>query len=376
MPPTSSPAPFAGKQAATKLQPAVAETAVAPLPAATPAEMAKQAGLVYVSDRAPGYGRRRAGRGFSFYDAKGNTVRDPRLRERFLALAIPPAWTEVWICRNPKGHLQAVGRDAAGRKQYIYHPAWAEIRSRVKYSKLLAFGEALPELRKQVARDLRKRSLTRGKVTALVIKLMEQTLIRIGNDEYARTNETYGLTTLLDDHAQIEGDTVTFEFRGKSGKAHSIALRNPRFARLVKQCQELPGQRLFQYWDEQGELAALTSTDVNNYLREATGYDFTAKDFRTWGGTLLAARRLRACEDCTDERAQTQAIQQMIKEVAEALGNTPAVCRAHYVHPAILDAFRQQRLAGHYAAIESEDAALPVEPDEQVLLAVLQECSE
>lgn len=342
----------------------------------TPADMAKAAGLAYVSDRDKGYTRRRAGKGFSFIDWKGQVVKDPALRERFLALAIPPAWTDVWICRNPKGHIQAVGRDAAGRKQYIYHPAWAEIRSKVKYSKLLAFGEALPELRRRVAQDLRKRTMTREKVIALVIRLMEQTLIRIGNDEYARTNDTYGLTTMLDDHANVEGDTVTFEFRGKSGKEHTIALRNPTLARLVKQTQELPGQRLFQYVDEQGNLAALTSTDVNHYLREVTGFDFTAKDFRTWGGTLLAARRLRAAGVGDDERSRQKAIQAMIKEVAEALGNTPAVCRQHYIHPAVLDAFNNHTLESHYTALDGDDVPLGDELDERVLLAILQDCGE
>jgi DNA topoisomerase-1 len=213
-------------------------------------------------------------------------------------------------------------------------------------------------------------------VTALVIQLMEQTLIRIGNDEYARTNDTYGLTTMLDDHANIEGDTVTFEFRGKSGKEHNIEVHNAKLARLVKQSQELPGQRLFQYVDEQGNLTGLTSTDVNNYLREVTGFDFTAKDFRTWGGTLLAARRLRAAGACADERSQQKAITTMIKEVAEQLGNTPAVCRQHYVHPAVLDAFCNSSLEGHYTSLDGEDAPVGNELDERVLLAILQDCSE
>jgi DNA topoisomerase-1 len=339
----------------------------------SPTAMAKAAGLRYVSDRQPGYTRRRRGRGFVYYDWKGEMVRDPQMRARFEQLVIPPAWKEVWICRNENGHILAVGRDEANRKQYIYHPAWAEVRDRVKYSKLLRFGEALPDLRQRVAADLRQRKLTRTKVTALVIALMEQTLIRIGNDEYARNNDSYGLTTLKDDHVHFDdSSTVTFEFRGKSGKEHEIALRDKRLANLVRQCQELPGQRLFQYYDEAGELVALTSTDVNDYLREVTGFDFTAKDFRTWGGTILAARLLNECGPASSPTAAKRSMVGAVKGVAQALGNTSTVCRKSYIHPAIFAAYEKNELPAFYCHSEEECAQLLHNLDELAVLGLLQ----
>lgn len=342
----------------------------------TPAAMAKAAGLRYVSDAQPGYTRRRRGRGFSYYDWKGQPVDDLNLRNRFNQFVIPPAWRDVWICRYENGHILAVGRDEAGRKQYIYHPAWAEVRNQVKYSKLLAFGEALPELRRQVAADLRKRKMTREKVTALVIALMEQTLIRIGNDEYARNNDSYGLTTLQDDHVSFDNNTVVFEFRGKSGKEHEIPLHDRRLAQLVKECQELPGQRLFQYWDEHGNLVALTSTDVNAYLREVTGFDFTAKDFRTWGGTLLAARLFNECGPCSSESEMKKQSVATVKQVAQALGNTPAVCRQSYIHPAIFTTYEQGQLPDFYCHTEEECNQLHHTLDELALLKLLQQSSD
>jgi DNA topoisomerase-1 len=335
--------------------------------------MAKAAGLRYVSDSNPGYRRQRRGRGFVYYDWKGNVVHDVKLRDRFSQLVIPPAWKEVWICRQENGHILAVGRDEAGRKQYIYHPAWAQVRDQVKYSKLLRFGEALPELRQQVARDLRQRKLTRSKVTALVIALMEQTLIRIGNDEYARNNDSYGLTTLHDEHVHFDHNTVIFEFRGKSGKDHEIALRDRRLATLVKACQELPGQRLFQYYDEDGDLAALTSTDVNSYLREATSYDFTAKDFRTWGGTILAARLLYEAGPAESETAMKKQETATVKQVALALGNTPTVCRQHYIHPAVFAAYEQNKTPDFYCLSDEECAPTRQSRDELAVLKLLQE---
>jgi DNA topoisomerase-1 len=339
----------------------------------TPAAMAKAAGLLYVSDQQPGYRRRRRGRGFTYYDWTGKVVDDAKLRDRFSRLVIPPAWQEVWICRSENGHIQAVGRDEAGRKQYIYHPAWAAVREQVKYSKLLAFGEALPDLRQKVAADLRQRKLTQTKVTALVIALMEQTLIRIGNDEYARNNDSYGLTTLQDDHVSFDNNSVTFEFRGKSGKEHEIALADKRLANLVKACQELPGQRLFQYYDEQGNLMALTSTDVNAYLREATGFDFTAKDFRTWGGTILAARLLNECGPASSESDVKKQSIAVVKQVAQALGNTPTVCRQHYIHPAVFAAYEQNQLPDFYCHSDEECAQLPHNLDELAVLGLLQD---
>jgi DNA topoisomerase-1 len=335
--------------------------------------MAKAAGLRYVSDQQAGYRRRRRGRGFTYYDWTGKVVTDAKLRDRFNQLVIPPAWQEVWICRHENGHILAVGRDEAGRKQYIYHPEWARVRDQVKYSKLLRFGEALPELRQRVAADLRQRKLTRTKVTALVVALMEQTLIRIGNDEYARNNDSYGLTTLQDDHVHFDHNTVIFEFRGKSGKEHEIALRDKRLAALVKACQELPGQRLFQYYDEQGNLVALTSTDVNAYLREVTGFDFTAKDFRTWGGTILAARMLHEAGAVTNDTEAKKRIVTAVKGVAQALGNTPAVCRQSYIHPAILAAYEQNQLPTFYCPSNDECVHMLHNLDELAVLTLLQE---
>ncbi|MCE7983644.1 MAG: DNA topoisomerase IB [Caldilinea sp. CFX5] len=314
-----------------------------------PDPLVENAGLVYVSDSEPGFQRRRCGRGFTYLDATGQVVRDPALRERFNTLAIPLAWQEVWIGANPDGHLLATGRDEAGRKQYIYHPRWSAMRSQVKYDRLRLFAEALPKMRAQVQADLRKRTLTRAKVTALVVNLLEETMIRIGNEAYARQNETYGLTTLQDDHVEVGDGEVAFEFRGKSGKEHEIVVTDPRLARLVQACQELPGQQLFQYIDEDGDVCGLTSTDVNDYLRTVTGCDFTAKDFRTWGGTVTAAHLLHAIGPGATAKEAEHNVVQVIKDVAAKLGNTPAVCRQHYIHPTIIAAYTAGRLATFYA---------------------------
>jgi DNA topoisomerase I len=313
-------------------------------PAATSQELLAQTNLHYVSGAELGYHRRRAGRGFTYLDSSGERVRDPELRARFEALVIPPAWQEVWICADPQGHIQATGRDEAGRKQYIYHPDWELVREQTKFARLLAFGEALPSLRAQVEADLRTRGLTRTKVLALAVRLLELTLIRVGNPEYERQNQTYGLTTLLDDHVDVNGGEIVFEFRGKSGKEHEIVVNDRRLARLVKACQELPGQRLFQYKDEEGEIRAIDSGAVNDYLRTVTGCDFTAKEFRTWGATVHALQLLRQCGPADSETACARQITAAIKEVAAALGNTPAVCRQHYVHPAVVEAYSQSVL--------------------------------
>lgn len=336
--------------------------------------MAEATGLCYVNDSQPGYERRRRGRGFAYYDWKGAIIQDANLRARFDGLVIPPAWRDVWICRQDNGHILATGRDEAGRKQYIYHPTWEKVRAQVKYSKLLRFGEALPDLRERVDADLRQRKFTRTKVIALVIKLMEQTLIRIGNEEYARNNDSYGLTTLKDEHVHFSSNEqeVIFEFRGKSGKEHEIALRDKRLAKLVHQCQELPGERLFQYYDEDGDLVALTSTDVNEYLREVTGFDFTAKDFRTWGGTILAARLLHECGPTNLETATKKQITTVVKQVAQALGNTPAVCRASYIHPAIFAAYEQNKLPTFYCLSNEPCGELVHSLDELAVLKLLQ----
>lgn len=355
-------------QSATTLE----ETLEAAPVVCDPDDLLASAGLVYVSDSEPGFQRRRNGRGFTYRDPAGQTVRDPALRDRFTALAIPPAWREVWIGVNPDGHLLATGRDDAGRKQYIYHPQWRTLRSQAKYDRLRLFAEALPKIRTQVQVDLRKRTLTRAKVTALVVNLLEETMIRIGNEAYARQNDSYGLTTLQDDHVDVSDGEVVFEFRGKSGKEHEIVIADPRLARLVQACQELPGQQLFQYIDEEGTICGLTSTDVNDYLRTVTGCDFTAKDFRTWGGTVTAAHLLRQIDPAVAEKEAERNIVQVIKGVAEKLGNTPAVCRQHYVHPIIINAYVEGRLAPLFADIAAQSQPISgLAEDEAAVYALL-----
>lgn len=271
-------------------------------------------------------------------------MHDLALLARVRSLVIPPAWTDVWICADPNGHIQATGRDEKGRKQYIYHTAWAQVRDEAKYSRLLPFAEALPGLRAQVDADLRGRSLTWNKVAALAVDLLDKTRIRIGNPEYERQNESYGLTTLHDEHVAIEGDKITFMFQGKSGKGHTVELRNKRLARLVRQCQELPGQELFQYLDEDRVRHTLRSNDVNQYLREATGQDFTAKDFRTWGGTVATTRALYDAGPAATKTERRQKVAQAVKAAARTLGNTVTVCRKYYIHPAVLTAYADGEL--------------------------------
>ena len=258
---------------------------------------------------------------------------------RIRALVIPPAWTDVWICPDPRGHLQATGRDARGRKQYRYHPRWREVRDEDKYGRLHEFGRVLPSIRRRIARDLRRPGLPREKVLAAVVKLLETTFIRVGNEEYARQNRSFGLTTMRDGHVRVSGSSVRFLFRGKSGVEHELALDDRRLARIVRQCRDLPGQQLFQYRDANGAVVDIGSGDVNAYLREVTGTDFTSKDFRTWAGTVLAAKLLCACEPCRSATAAKKTVAGAIDEVAKRLGNTRAVCRKCYVHPAVIDAY-------------------------------------
>jgi DNA topoisomerase-1 len=295
-------------------------------------------GLVYVNDHEPGLRRVSSGSGFSYRDADGRPVKDPETLERIRKLVIPPAWTQVWICPDPRGHIQATGRDQRGRKQYRYHDAWREARDENKYDRLIAFGRALPRLRKRVQADLARRGLPREKVLAAVVRLLESTLILVGNAEYAKLNGSFGLTTLRDRHAKISATGVVFEFRGKSGKVHRTGLRDRRLARIVKSCQDLPGQRLFQYLDENGERSAVGSADVNAYLREAMGEDFSAKDFRTWAGTLSAVRALLTVPPPASETEAKRQQAICVKAIAGLLGNTPAVCRKAYIHPGVLEA--------------------------------------
>ncbi|MFL6293488.1 MAG: DNA topoisomerase IB [Thermoanaerobaculia bacterium] len=309
-----------------------------------PEESARAAGLRYVSDDMPGIRRRKRGKGFSFLDAKGSPVTDARTLERIRKLAIPPAWTDVWICPTANGHLQATGRDARGRKQYRYHAEWRSVRDETKFGRMIAFGEALPKIRERVERDLSLRGLPREKVVATVVRLLETTLIRVGNREYARQNGSFGLTTLRDGHVDIDGSRLRFEFRGKSGQDHSVEFQDWRVARIVRQCRDLPGQTLFQYLDEAGERQKITSEDVNAWLKETTGEDFTAKDFRTWGGTVLALSALLEVGACETEKEANKAVVEAIKHVSGQLGNRPAICRKYYVHPVVIDAFLQGSL--------------------------------
>lgn len=299
---------------------------------------AQAAGLTYSSDRRPGIRRIRSGRSFRFLRHDGGRVRRQDIA-RIRALVIPPAWTDVWICADPRGHLQATGRDARGRKQYRYHRRWRETRDETKYGRLSAFGRALPTIRRRLGHDLARHGLPREKVLAAVVKLLETTFIRIGNDEYARENHSFGLTTMRDRHVRIAGSRVTFFFRGKSGIEHRIDLDDRRLARVVRRCRDLPGQELFQYLDENGDVVDVESGDVNAYLRSLTGTDFTSKDFRTWAGTVLAARLFCACETGASAASTKKSIAAVIDQVARRLGNTRAVCRKCYVHPAVVDAY-------------------------------------
>jgi len=309
-----------------------------------PVESAKAAGLRYVSDDAPGLRRRVKGKGFSYTDPEGLAVRQLKVLERIRKLAIPPAWTDVWICAQANGHLQATGRDARGRKQYRYHPEWRTVRDETKFGKMTVFGEALPAIRARVDADLSRRGLPREKVLAAVVQLLETTLIRVGNREYMRQNKSFGLTTLRDGHVDIQGSTLRFEFRGKSGQDHSVEIQDRRLARVVKQCRDIPGQTLFQYLDGDGARQSIRSEDVNAYLREITGQDFTAKDFRTWGGTVLALSALLEIGACASEKDANRAVVEMVKQVSSNLGNRPAICRKYYVHPLVIDTFVQGKL--------------------------------
>ena len=337
-----------------------------------PIESAKSVGLRYVTDSEPGWVRKLTGKGFSYRDLSGKAIRDSLQLSRIHALAIPPAWTLVWICADSRGHLQAHGRDVRGRKQYRYHAHWREVRDRTKFNRMIAFGRSLPQARAHVDRALSARGLPREKVLACVVRLLETTLIRVGNEEYARTNDTYGLTTLRDEHVKIEGARLRFAFRGKSGKSHVVALSDRRLARIVRQCQELPGQLLLRFVDDEGLDHPIDSSDVNTYVREITGEDFTAKDFRTWAGTVLAARALTDLH-LAGEPTTKSSVVAAIKRVSQRLGNTVAVCRKCYVHPQIFESYLDGSLS---EALQQEVAASEVdglEHDETRVLRLLSE---
>ncbi len=289
--------------------------------------------------------RRRRGKGFQYLDEKNKTITDEKLKERFKSLVIPPAWNNVLICSDKKGHVQATGWDKKGRKQYIYHEKWEEFRSDTKFNRLIEFGEALPEIRKHVNKDLRKKSLLRNKVLAVIIRLLEETLIRVGNEIYAEQNKSYGLTTLKDKHILIKGITIYFHFNGKSGKPFELDLKDRTLAGIVSSCQELPGQHLFQYIDEEGNPRRVESADVNEYLNSIVEKDFTAKDFRTWGATVTAAENFSKVHPAQNDKENKKLISDVVKQTAEELNNTPAVCREYYIHPYIIDAWLDGYLA-------------------------------
>jgi DNA topoisomerase-1 len=310
-----------------------------------PEKSAKRASLVHTSDEEPGIRRKRTGRGFFYVAPIGKKLREGKTLARIRSMAIPPAWTDVWISPEPDGHLQATGRDQRGRKQYRYHPRWSTCRDEVKYSSLVAFAEALPRLRRQIDADLRRHGLPRERVVASVVWLLDNTMIRIGNAAYARDNKSFGLTTLRDRHVEITGSTVRFAFKGKSGKEWQLRLVDRRIAKVVRGAQDLPGQHLFQYLDGNGGRRAIRSEDVNDYIRKATGADFSSKHFRTWGGTLSAVS-LFAAETVPETKAATKRIMnKVIDQVAHRLGNTRTVCRQCYIHPAVLETWERGRLA-------------------------------
>jgi DNA topoisomerase I len=341
-----------------------------------PVESARSAGLRYVNDSMPGIRRKKSGTHFRYVGLDGQPVRDEQTLKRIRSLVIPPAWTDVWIAPSPNGHLQATGRDARGRKQYRYHLRWRTYRDENKYSRMAAFGDALPSIRAAVERDLSRPGMPREKVLATVVRLLETTLIRVGNQEYARTNRSYGLTTMRDRHVDINGSTVQFQFQGKGGKKHTVSLKDRKLANLVRRCRELPGQELFQYVDDDGVRQSIDSSDVNDYLRSITGQDFTAKDFRTWAGTVIAALALQEFEQFDSDAQAKKNVVRAIESVAEQLGNTPTICRKCYVHPAVIDAYLDGTIVDSFkrrTEKELRDELAHFSPEEAAVLALLQQ---
>lgn len=324
---------------------------------------AANVGLHYVTDERPGITRRRAGKGFCYRDPGGQRITDTAVLARIRKLAIPPAYTDLWICPDPNGHIQATGRDARGRKQYRYHPRFREVRDSTKYDHMLAFADALPRMRERITADMSLRGLPREKVLATVVHLLETTMIRVGNADYAKQNKSYGLTTLRDRHVAINGSALRFRFTGKSGKTWRLTIHDRRLARIVKASQDLPGQHLFQYIDEAGEQRAVTSTDVNAYLREISGQSVTAKDFRTWTGTVLAALTLAQCDPAESDAGGRRIVRAAIADVAAQLGNTVAICRKCYIHPEVVAAYLEGALslkmkAGSGGGLAPEETAV------------------
>lgn len=344
-------------------------------PIPLPMQAAKDAGLRYVSDANPGIVRKRRGQGFRYIAADGSPLRDDATLARIKSLAIPPAWTDVWICPSPKGHLQATGRDAKKRKQSRYHPRWRQVRDETKYERMLDFAAALPVIRNRVQHDLNLPELPREKVLATIVRLMEVTLIRVGNAEYARENHSYGLTTMRNRHVRVHGSRVTFNFKGKSGVRHTIDVNNRRLAKIVAQCLDIPGYELFQYVDDAGEHRTIDSADVNEYLREATNRDFTAKDFRTWAGTVLACAALEEIGSFESETEAKKNVVRAIQQVAERLGNTPSVCRKCYVHPAVVEHYLSGAFAKAADKVAIQEELDCLRKDELALVELLRKAS-
>ncbi len=343
-----------------------------------PVDTARAAGLRYVTDASPGIQRKRVGKHFSYIGLDGKPIHDPDKLQRIKKLGIPPAWTNVWISPNEQGHIQATGRDAKGRKQYRYHPRWREVRDETKYDRLISFGESLPVIRERVAHDLSLSGLPYEKVLATIVRLLDTTLIRIGNEEYARENDSYGLTTMRSHHVDVNGSKVHFHFRGKRGREHVIDVSDRQLAKIVKRCQDLPGHELFQYIDDNGELRTIESNDVNEYLRVISGQDFTAKDFRTWGGTVIATDSLEELGAFDSQTQGKKNVVQAIKMTAEHLSNTPAICRKCYVHPGVLDAYTGGSLLNflkEYASQEKKESPEGLRPEESRVLSFLKQLS-
>jgi DNA topoisomerase I len=338
-----------------------------------PKDAAERAGLSYVSDDDKGWRRERAGEAFRYFKANGDPVTDDAALERVRKLAIPPAWTDVWICPKASGHLQATGRDARGRKQYRYHPQFREVRESTKYEHMLEFARALPAIRAKLAEHMALRGLPREKVLATVVHLLETTLIRVGNEDYAKENKSYGLTTLRNPHVSVDGAELRFRFKGKSGKSWRLQLKDRRVAKIVRACQDLPGQKLFEYLDENGEPKEVTSSDVNAYLKEITGREVTAKDFRTWAGTVLAALALREFERADSQATTKKNLRAAIEQVAQRLGNTPTICRKCYVHPEVLAAYIEGGLELNIReGAPAPESANALKAEEKAVLAMLE----
>ena len=341
-----------------------------------PRDAAETAGLSYVSDEAPGIRRRKSGKGFTYTRPDGAKVADKATLARIRSLAIPPAYTDVWICPRANGHIQATGRDAKGRKQYRYHPAFREVRESTKYEHMLEFARGLPAIRKTIDEHMSLRGLPREKVLATVVHLLENTLIRVGNSDYVKQNKSYGLTTLRDPHVKVEGGELRFQFKGKSGKTWKLQVKDRRIARIVKACQDLPGQDLFQYIDDDGEQLSITSADVNAYLKEITGREITAKDFRTWAGTVLAALALSEFEEFDNQAKAKKNIREAIEKVASRLGNTPSICRKCYVHPEVFACYLDGGLLldiKQQIETQLREDLSSLKPEEAAVLSLLQE---